>query len=88
MKKSKKLPEVPKEIDMNDFKYFIANDMLVVGVYKEDDDFAHFIVLKGKAHKRGMPGKLDKKVLQNELLTGLSVLIKDPVEAENYGIAK
>jgi len=83
MKKTPKV-EAPKEIDISDFKYFIANDLVVVGVYKEDEEFVYFIVTKSDSYKRGTVGKLDKKNLQKEVEQGISVLIKDPVEAENY----
>lgn len=83
--KDSNIPPLPKEIDMSEFKYFIANELIVFGVHKEDEEFAYFVVIKSKDYKQGTVGKFDKKFIQKEIEDGLSVLIKDPIEAANYG---
>jgi len=75
-----------KEINIEDFKYFIANDLIVVGVYEEKEDRVEFVVLKSNKDSipRGKMGCLNKEKLKDELEQGISVILKDPVEAENY----
>lgn len=65
-----------KEINTEEFTYFISNPMLVVGVFEETLDHVEYVVLKGceGMFERGMAGQLDKDSLQAQVEAGISVL--------------
>ena len=79
--------EVVGSVDVEDFKYFICNDIIVVGVTEEDDDKVKFVVLRSEAYPQGMQGHLEKSVLQKEAAEGISLLVNSYEEAMDFDMA-
>lgn len=70
-----------EEIKVEDFLYFIKNEMLVAGVIEEGEDEITFVVLKGVS-PRGTKGIVSRDILESELQTGKTIKI------DSYEIAE
>ena len=72
----------PKEMDIEDFNYFlVVKNLMVAGVYAEDKDNVYAIHLKGQATKKGAVMSCPKKDIQAQVEEGVTFIIKSPEEA-------
>jgi hypothetical protein len=78
----KKMIEPPKEIHIEEFKYFIVvKDMMVAGVYAEDDDNVYAILLKGDAYPVGSTTGCPKHLLSKQVQAGITTIVLNHEEA-------
>ena len=78
---------IPKEINVSDFKYFIViPDLIVAGVFAEDENEIHVVFLKGSAYKVGVVGKISKKAIADQVLSGITHIVKSYEEAMSFEI--
>ena len=80
--------DIVGEVNSGDFKYFIANEMLVAGVLEEEEEKLKFIVIKAQGYPTGMAGSLLKDTLDKEVEKGLSVLLYSYEDALNFDMEK
>tara|TARA_R110000824_G_scaffold12226_8_gene53693 strand:- start:7424 stop:7705 length:282 start_codon:yes stop_codon:yes gene_type:complete len=74
------------EVDVADFKYFVANEILVAGVLEEDEEKANFIVIKSKTNNypMGAQGAIMREAMNEEVENKTSVLLYSYEEALTF----
>lgn len=80
----------PKEININDFKYFIVvKGLLVAGVYAEDEDNIYSVVIKGDGEvtKKGAVLSNTKENIVNQVESGITIIVKTYEEAYNCEVS-
>lgn len=72
----------PKEMNIEDFKYFvIVKNMMVAGIYAEDEDNVYGTHLKGNAGKKGTVISCPKDALVQQVEAGLTYIVANHEEA-------
>lgn len=78
---------IPKQINISDFKYFVVfPDLMVAGVFAEDENDIYIVFLKGQAYPVGKTGKNSKKNISDQVLAGIAYIIKSYEEAMSFDI--
>lgn len=80
--------DIPKEMSTSDFKYFIVvPDLMVAGVFEEDEEFVHVAFLNGNAYSAGTVGKNSKEAIADQVLNGVAHIVKSYEEAMSFDIS-
>jgi len=72
----------PKEMEIDDFKYFIVvSDLMLAGVYNEDKENIYCVILQGNMAPTGTVTSNTKKNIASQVESGDAVIVKTSIEA-------